>query len=378
LKAKGADHFRVAAMADEDDVAILRHMTFGFAVNLRNQRAGRVEIVEPARFGIGGNRFGHAMRRKDDRRTVRNLVKLIDEDRAFGFQAVYDETVMHDLVADIDRLAIFLDGELDDGDCAIDTGAETARGGDQKLKRGMRHARGTTRLLAPAKPASYEASIRFPVERRTPVKILIPLVALSLLAGCARNGEIDETGGILTTRSTCPAVAVAANTGDVTLFDPPASRDARAIDVVATVTNVRSSCTDAGTDVNANATFDILARRTNAGGARDVVLPYFVVIVRGGTNVVAKRIGRATVRFEAGQTRARTTATGGALIDRAMATLPKEVTDQLRRKRKADDADASIDPLARPEIRTAVAKATFEVLVGFQLTGEQLQYNATR
>ncbi len=210
------------------------------------------------------------------------------------------------------------------------------------------------------------------------MKKLIPLVVLGLLAGCARNGELDATGGILTTRSTCPAVAVAANTGDVTLFDPPASREARAIDVVATVTNVRSTCTDVGTDVAANATFDILARRTNAGPARDVTLPYYVVIVRGGNNVVAKRIGRATVRFADGQTRATTSATGGALIDRALATLPKEITDQLRRKRKADDADASIDPLARPEIRTAVARATFEVLVGFQLTGEQLQYNATR
>jgi len=210
------------------------------------------------------------------------------------------------------------------------------------------------------------------------LKKIIPLVALSLLAGCARNGDFDETGGIITTRSSCPAVAVAANTGDITLFDPPASRDARAIDVVATVTNVRSACTDVGADVSANATFDVLARRSNAAAARDVIIPYFVVIVRGGNNVVAKRIGRATVRFAEGQTRASTSATGGALIDRALATLPKEVTDQLRRKRKAGDADASIDPLARPEIRTAVAKATFEVLVGFQLTNEQLQYNATR
>jgi hypothetical protein len=210
------------------------------------------------------------------------------------------------------------------------------------------------------------------------LKKLIPLVVFGLLAGCARNGEIDATGGILTTRSSCPAVAVAANTGDITLFDPPASRDARAIDVVATVTNVRSSCTDAGSNVSANATFDVLARRSSSSGARDVVLPYYVVIVRGGDSVVAKRIGRVSVRFEDGQTRAKASATGGALIDRAMATLPKEITDQLRRKRKADDADASIDPLARPEIRTAVAKATFEVLVGFQLTNEQLQYNATR
>jgi len=210
------------------------------------------------------------------------------------------------------------------------------------------------------------------------LKKFIPLMALSLLAGCARNGEFDETGGIVATRSSCPAVAVAANTGDITLFDPPASKDARAIDVVATVTNVRSACTDVGNDVSANATFDVLARRTNTVGARDVTIPYFVVIVRGGDSVVAKRVGRTTVRFADGQARASTSASGGALIDRALATLPKEVVDQLRRKRKAEDADASIDPLARPEVRAAVAKATFEVLVGFQLTNDQLQYNATR
>ncbi len=210
------------------------------------------------------------------------------------------------------------------------------------------------------------------------MKKIIPLIVVGLLAGCARNGEIDETGGILATRTACPAVAVAANTGDVTLFDPPASRDARAIDVVAYVTNVRSTCGDAGADVSANVTFAVQARRTNTAGARDVVLPYYVAIIRGGDTVVAKRIARVSVHFDDGQSRAQAVASGGALIDRATATLPKDVLDTLKRKRKAEDADASIDPLSRPEVRTAVARATFEVLVGFQLTGEQLQYNATR
>jgi hypothetical protein len=210
------------------------------------------------------------------------------------------------------------------------------------------------------------------------VKKIIPLAVLALMAGCTREGEIDESGGVSATRSACPAVAVAANTGDITLFNPAASRDARAIDVVAFVTNVRNSCSDVGTDVAANATFDIVARRSSTLGARDVILPYFITIVRGGTSVVAKRIGRVSVHFNDGQLRAQVAGSGGALIDRATATLPKEVTDQLKRKRKAEDADASIDPLSRPEVRGAVARATFEVLVGFQLTGEQLQYNATR
>ena len=50
----------------------------------------------------------------------------------------------------------------------------------------------------------------------------------------------------------------------------------------------------------------------------------------------------------------------------------------LTRPRKAGEAEAAIDPLADPAVRAAVANATFEHLVGFQLTQDQLKYNATR
>ena len=42
------------------------------------------------------------------------------------------------------------------------------------------------------------------------------------------------------------------------------------------------------------------------------------------------------------------------------------------------DPDAAIDPLADPTVREAVRRASFELLVGFQLTEQQLAYNATR
>ena len=64
--------------------------------------------------------------------------------------------------------------------------------------------------------------------------------------------------------------------------------------------------------------------------------------------------------------------------DRAAATLPDSVREQLTRKRKAGDQDAAIDPLATPEVRQAVLAASFEALVGFQLTQDQLRYNAQR
>jgi hypothetical protein len=54
------------------------------------------------------------------------------------------------------------------------------------------------------------------------------------------------------------------------------------------------------------------------------------------------------------------------------------VREELTKKRKAGDEDAAVDPLTKPEVRSAVLRATFEALVGFQLTDDQLKYNAQR
>ncbi|KQS02033.1 hypothetical protein ASG11_14615 [Sphingomonas sp. Leaf357] len=210
--------------------------------------------------------------------------------------------------------------------------------------------------------------------------ILLAAGLAALLGGCAKKGEIDLAGGVGITavRSACPSVGVPASTGDITLFDPPASRDAAAIDVTALMTNVRSTCNEEGADIQTNVTFDIRASRINASAARDVTLPYFIAIVRGGTAVTAKRIGRVTIHFDAGQTRASTNGQASTNISRAAATLPDDIRKKLTEKRKAGDDDAAVDPLSRPDIRQAVKSASFEALVGFQLTDDQLKYNATR
>lgn len=215
---------------------------------------------------------------------------------------------------------------------------------------------------------------------RVPVKA--PILAASILAlalgGCASKGEIDATGGISAIRTACPTVAVPAATGDITVFDPVTSRDQSAIDVTALMTNVRSTCVDANDPILTNVTFTVQARRARTDAARDVVLPYFVTVVRGGSAVVAKRVGRVTLHFDAGQLRAEANAQGTATITRAAATLSADVREKLTRKRKAGDEDAAVDPLSTPEVRQAVLRASFETLVGFQLTAEQLKYNATR
>ena len=197
------------------------------------------------------------------------------------------------------------------------------------------------------------------------------------LVGCSSDGEITETG-IMVTRSACPAVAIPAATGDITLFSPESSRTSDAIDVVAHITNVRSTCSDAGENILTNVTFEVRGQRRDASGAREVVLPYFAAVVQGGTNVVAKSVSRVGLRFEDGQLRASTTATASGQVLTSAATLPEDVRRQVTRERKPGDADAAVDPMADPAVREAVRRASFELLVGFQLTQEQLAYNATR
>jgi hypothetical protein len=213
--------------------------------------------------------------------------------------------------------------------------------------------------------------------RLSPPKAAAAVLLSLVLLGCARSGDIYQTG-ILTTYTACPAVAIPAPAGDITLFDPATSRDAAAIDVVAHITNLRSTCDETGEYIVTNATFDVHAQRRDNRGAREVVVPYFATVVQGSDNVVAKKVSRVGLRFEDGQYRASTTGAATSQVLRSAATLPDDIRRQITRERRAGDPEAALDPMADPAVRAAVERATFELMVGFDLTEEQLRYNATR
>ena len=210
---------------------------------------------------------------------------------------------------------------------------------------------------------------------------LFSILALGVaLAGCRSEGELvlDQGVGITAVRTACPAVGVPDYTGDITTFRSANSRLASDIDVTAAITNVRSTCNESGDRVYSEATFDVVARRTDTSAARQVTLPYFSTVLRGGSAVVTKRVGSVTLNFPAGAERAQASAKAGGFVDRSEATLPDDIREQITRRRKPGDPDAALDPLADAAVRAAVQRATFELLVGFQLTEAQLAYNATR
>ena len=148
--------------------------------------------------------------------------------------------------------------------------------------------------------------------------------------------------------------------------------------MTAAITDVRGTCNDGGNDIISTAVFTVTALRRDPGPARQVVLPFFDVALRGGSTVAAKQIGQAVVNFPAGDIHGWTRVQATVRVNRAAATLPTEAREALTRPRKAGEADAAIDPLTDPAIRTAVANATFEHLIGFQLSQDQLRYNVTR
>lgn len=220
-----------------------------------------------------------------------------------------------------------------------------------------------------------------PVSRLVRIGALASLIPLAL-AGCSKNhGElvVDDTVGVTALRTACPLIGIPEMTGDVTLL-APGREDSRAIDVVATITNVRQSCDNAARlpKVTSQVEFDVLARRSDTHGARHLDLPYFSVVERGGATIVAKHVATIGIDFADGQDRASAHGSASAVIDRDAASLPPAIRARLIRKRKAGDTDAAVDPLSLPEVKAALAKATFELLVGFQLTEAQLAYNARR
>jgi hypothetical protein len=173
-------------------------------------------------------------------------------------------------------------------------------------------------------------------------------------------------------------VAVPAHTGDITLFDPPASREASAIDVVANITDVRSTCETVGEELHTQVTYTVSGLRRDAGPARVVDVPVFSTVVQGATSVIAKRVATVRLSFAAGAVRAQTTGSATSYVNRAAATLPDDIQRRITRPRKSGDSDAALDPLAQPDVRAAIQKSSFELLLGFNLTPDQLRYNITR
>lgn len=211
-------------------------------------------------------------------------------------------------------------------------------------------------------------------------RAFVALTAVAALSACSQKGElvIDQGVGIASVLTLCPAVGIPDYTGDVTTFRNPADSTVASLDVSAAMTGLRATCNDSGEQIYSEASFTVNARRSDTRGARTVELPYFVTVLRGGGAVVSKRVGTITLAFADGAERATASAKAGSFVNRVDAALPDDIREKISKRRRAGDQEAALDPLADPEVKAAIARTRFEMLVGFQLTEDQLKYNVTR
>ena len=146
-------------MANQEKMAAMFMMAFGFTMHLAHQRAGRIECEHHALRGLGGNRFRHAMGGKHHRLAViRDFAELFHKDRALFFEAFDHEAVMDDLMPYIDRGAVAFQRFLHNLDGAVHAGAEATGASEQKVqgRLGRGHGRGVHRMGRPRVAARRE------------------------------------------------------------------------------------------------------------------------------------------------------------------------------------------------------------------------------
>ena len=123
----------MACVADHDDgLAALAH-AHDLAVNLRHQRAGRIENTQRPIAGLLLDGARDAVRREDERGAVGHFAHVVDENGAALAQLVDHGAVVHDLMAHVDGSAEHFNGALDDGDGAGHARTESAGTGKKNL-----------------------------------------------------------------------------------------------------------------------------------------------------------------------------------------------------------------------------------------------------
>ncbi len=163
-------------------------------------------------------------------------------------------------------------------------------------------------------------------------KLFLVASATLLIAGCATEKEKN-----------CPAASVIVDTSIATIFKTTAVPDPSNILYTVEVTDVQSSCDVDKLANTSSSSIDIKFRATRApnGGAVEYKVPYFVAISQAD-RLLAKKLYMTQFSFAPGET---------------SATFSESVN--------------SVDVSAGKD------KKTFDyvILVGLQLTKEQLDYN---
>jgi hypothetical protein len=115
----------MAGVADQDHFAALRCIAATFDMNLGDERAGRIDNLKVARFGVGLDRLADAVRAEDRDPAFGHFVELLDERPRLSRAANRPRAGYARSHADIDGRPIGLQRLFHNVDCSLHPGAES-------------------------------------------------------------------------------------------------------------------------------------------------------------------------------------------------------------------------------------------------------------
>jgi exodeoxyribonuclease VII large subunit len=170
----GADDLLVTLVTDQQDVDVLAREAAGLGVHLGNERAGGIDGSKVAASRLLVHDRRDAMGGEHDDRAFRHLVGLLDEDRPPGLEPGDHVGVVDDLLADVDGCAVPLERDLHGLHGAVDSGAISARSGEEHSSlstvRRFRHDPIVGRAYA--EPMPLQSSAESPLPVRTVAKAI--------------------------------------------------------------------------------------------------------------------------------------------------------------------------------------------------------------
>lgn len=142
----------------------------------------------------------------------------------------------------------------------------------------------------------------------------------------------------------CPRVSILNEAGRVTQYRPGPGRDLIDVAYEAEIGPLRSQCRYLENQLTVGTEVTFLVERGPAGGERTTSLPFFIAVTDNANNILAKEVFDTEVSFPTG----------------------------LRQGQTVDEFEQSL------MLKEGETGADYEIIVGFQLTEEQLRLNRSR
>jgi len=175
------------------------------------------------------------------------------------------------------------------------------------------------------------------------MRIILSILTVALVAGCSSTRDIAETLDSRQNAGACPAVGSIYDAARVVQFNEGSEDLYSNITYTGEITDVRSFCRYAGDDpLNAELEIDFAFGKGPAATSSSHDYSYWVAVTRRNGKVLAKEYYTVSADFGSG---------------------------------KLDGRTQKIDRITIPRADESIAGTNFEILVGFDLTDKELEFN---